>query len=253
MRLTRQTLLTICIVTTGFFSCSRKTTPPSLLTYTPAPIFSIPDSIFKEARLEFALHEVKPARFYEPEMEIRDSFSYLEKHMVGVADKELFTRRPELVVDLGNIKEGTFHFPLPGARVLSRFGSRNGRQHCGIDLKINQRDTVRAAFDGIVRMAGWSRGYGNVIVVRHYNGLETVYAHNTRHFVHSGDRIKAGTPISITGETGRATTDHLHFEVRVNGMPMNPQLLIDFESQTLLDQRLVFSLDEKGKIKIETI
>ena len=156
-------------------------------------------------------------------------------------------------MDLCNIEEGTFYFPLQGARVLSRFGPRNGRKHCGIDLKINQQDTVRAAFDGIVRMAAWGRGYGNVIVIRHYNGMETVYAHNTKHFVHSGDRIKAGTPISITGETGRATTDHLHFEVRVNGIPMDPQLLIDFESQTLLDQRLVFSLDEKGKIKIENI
>lgn len=253
MRLTQRALTAICIILTGLYSCSRKTTIPTQLAYTPAPIFTIPDSLFKEARIDFAIHDVKPAHFYEPALEIRDSFSNLEKHIVGIADEDLFARRPELVVDLANIEEGTFNFPLPGARVLSNFGRRNGRMHQGIDLKINRRDTVTAAFDGIVRMVGWSRGYGNVVVIRHYNGLETVYAHNSKHLVHSGDHIKAGTAISITGETGRATTDHLHFEVRVNGTPIDPKLLIDFDNQTLQHKCLVFSLDEKGKIKIETI
>ncbi len=253
MRLTQQALTIICNILTGFYSCSRKTTIPTHLTYTPVPIFTIPDSLFKEVCIDFAYHEIKPADFYKPVLEIRDSFTNLEKQFVGVAAENLFARHPELVVDLDNIEEGTFQFPLPGARVLSDFGRRNGRMHHGIDLKINRRDTVIAAFDGIVRMAGWSRGYGNVIVLRHYNGLETVYAHNTKHLVHCGEHIKAGTPISITGETGRATTDHLHFEVRVNTTPLDPKLLIDFDSQTLQPKCLVFSLDEKGKIKIENI
>lgn len=135
--------------------------------------------------------------------------------MVGYADDQFFVRQPELVLDLADLEEGAFVFPLPGGRVLSPYGRRNGRNHTGIDLKINRRDTVLAAFDGIVRMTGWSRGYGNVVVVRHYNGLETVYAHNSKHLVRSGDHVKAGTPVSITGETGRATTDHVHFEIRV--------------------------------------
>lgn len=253
MRFKQQALTIVCIITTGLFSCSRKNTIPSQVAYTPVPVFTIPDSLFKEARIDFALHEVKPAQFYEPALEIRDSFSYREKHFVGVCEEDLFARRPELVVNLEDIEEGTFNFPLSGARILSHFGRRNGRMHQGIDLKINRRDTVTAAFDGIVRMAGWSRGYGNVVVIRHYNGLETVYAHNTRHLVHSGDHVKAGTPVSITGETGRATTDHLHFEVRINATPIDPRLLIDFESQTLQQKRLVFSLDEQGKIKITTI
>ncbi|MDE7374503.1 MAG: M23 family metallopeptidase [Odoribacter sp.] len=253
MRFKQQVLKTVCIVTIGLCSCSQKITIPSQVAYTPVPVFNIPDSLFKEARIDFALHEVKPAHFYEPTLEIRDSFTYWEKHFVSASDEDLFARRPELVVNLEDIEEGTFNFPLSGARVLSHFGRRNGRMHQGIDLKINRRDTVTAAFDGIVRMAGWSRGYGNVIVIRHYNGVETLFANNTRHLVHSGDKVKAGTPVSITGETGRATTDHLHFEVRINATPIDPRLLINFESQTLQQKRLVFSLDKQGKIKITTI
>ena len=102
-------------------------------------------------------------------------------------------------------------------------------------------------------MSGWSRGYGNVIVIRHYNGLETVYAHNSKHLVHSGDRVTAGMPISLTGETGRATTDHVHFEIRVNGKPVDPALVINFENQALHHKCLVFSPDEKGKIRVESV
>lgn len=237
----------------GFLSCSRQTTIPTQLSYAPAPVFRIPDSLLKASEIDFAFYKAQPAQFYEPRLELRDSFTHLEKHLVGIADEELFARRPELIVDLENIADGAFTFPLAGARLLSAFGRRNGRMHTGMDLKINRRDTVVCAFDGIVRMAGWSRGYGNVVVVRHYNGLETVYAHNSKHLVHSGDHVTAGTPLCITGETGRATTDHVHFEIRVNGKPIDPTLIIDFNTQSLHHRCLVFSPDEKGKIKIETV
>ena len=158
-----------------------------------------------------------------------------------------------MVLDLKNIPEEAFVFPLPGARLLSPFGRRNGRMHTGMDLKINCQDTVVAAFDGVVRMANWSRGYGNVIVIRHYNGLETVYAHNSKHLVHSGDQITAGPPICLTGETGRATTDHVHFEIRVNGKPIYPTLLINFENQSLHRKCLVFTPEAQGNIRIEIV
>lgn len=252
MRINLRALAAISMVSVIFWSCSRQTTIPTQLSYTPLPVFNIPDSMLHEAHIDFAFYEIKPTQFYEPKLEIRDSFTALEKCMVGV-DADLFARRSELVLDLANISDGEFVFPLAGGRLLSPYGRRNGRMHTGMDLKINRRDTVVAAFDGIVRMAGWSRGYGNVIVVRHYNGLETVYAHNSKHFVHSGDRVSAGSPISITGETGRATTDHVHFEIRVNGKPIDPRLVIDFNTQTLHHQCLVFSPDTKGKIKVEIV
>jgi len=90
-----------------------------------------------------------------------------------------------------------------------------------------------SAFDGIVRLAKPYYAYGNVIVVRHYNGLETVYSHNSKNLVKPGDYVKAGQPIALTGRTGRATTEHLHFEVRVNGQHFNPNLVFDLQERKL--------------------
>lgn len=237
----------------GICSCARRATIPTQLSSVPTPVFSVSDSILSVSPIEYAYYKAEPVEFFEPALEVKDSFNRIEKTMVGYADEQFFAYRQELVVDLEAIEEGAFVFPLPGARVLSVYGRRNGRRHTGMDLKINRRDTVLSAFDGIVRMTGWSRGYGNVVVVRHYNGLETVYAHNSKHLVRSGDHVKAGTPLSITGETGRATTDHVHFEIRVNGDPIDPSLVIDFKNQTLLHKRLVFIPTEKGKIQIESV
>lgn len=253
MRLIQRALTAVCLLASGLYSCSRNSTIPTQLTYTPAPVFPISDSLLTQAKIDFAFYKTKPTDFFEPTIEIRDSFTHLEKHFVSAPDEHLFARRQELILDLEELPEGAFVFPLPGARLLSSFGQRNGRMHTGMDLKINRRDTVVASFDGIVRMSGWSRGYGNVVVVRHYNGLETVYAHNSKHLVRSGDKVTAGTPISITGETGRATTDHVHFEIRINGKPIDPTILINFETQTLKHKCLVFSPSGKGKIKIETV
>ena len=253
MRLNNRALVAVILSLAGFYSCSRQATIPTQLTYTPVPVFTIPDSLLVTSPIEYAFYKAEPVEFFEPKPEIRDSFNRIEKTMVGYADDQFFIRQPELVLDLADLEEGAFVFPLPGGRVLSPYGRRNGRNHTGMDLKINRRDTVLAAFDGIVRMTGWSRGYGNVVVVRHYNGLETVYAHNSKHLVRSGDHVKAGTPISITGETGRATTDHVHFEIRVNGKTIDPALVIDFNTQTLRHKRLVFTPTPKGKIQVEAV
>lgn len=253
MRLNKRALVVVFMSLTGIYSCSRQTTIPTQLTYTPAPIFTIPDSLLATSPIEYASYQAAPVQFFEPELQIRDSFNRIEKTMVGYADDQFFARRQELVLDLANLEKGAFVFPLEGARVLSPYGRRNGRNHTGMDLKINRRDTVVSAFDGIVRMTGWSHGYGNVVVVRHYNGLETVYAHNSKHLVRSGDHVKAGTPICITGETGRASTDHVHFEIRVNGKTIDPALVIDFNAQALLQKCLVFTPAEKGKIQVEAV
>ena len=253
MRLHNRALVAVILSLAGFYSCSRQATIPTQLTYTPVPVFTIPDSLLATSPIEYAFYKAEPVEFFEPKPEVRDSFNRIEKTMVGYADDQFFVRQPELVLDLADLEEGAFVFPLPGGRVLSPYGRRNGRNHTGMDLKINRRDTVLSAFDGIVRMTGWSRGYGNVVVVRHYNGLETVYAHNSKHLVRSGDHVKAGTPVSITGETGRATTDHVHFEIRINGKTIDPALVIDFNNQTLLHNRLVFTPTPKGKIQVEAV
>lgn len=253
MRNDIQTLIAICFFLAGIYSCSSSAKIAAQANeYTRSPL-SIPDSLFHQACIDDNFYSIRPAEFYTPPLQIKDSFTNIEKCMVGLKDETLFKGRPEIILNFEKTPNNSYSFPLPGARVLSVYGKRNGRPHTGIDLKINRRDTIISTFDGIVRMVGWARGYGNVIVIRHYNGLETVYAHNSKHLVKSGDKVNAGTPIAITGATGRATTDHLHYEIRINGSPINPNIIIDFTTQQIRNQRIVFTPGRKGKINIETV
>lgn len=126
-----------------------------------------------------------------------------------------------------------WHYPLPGAKVISDYGRRDGRQHSGIDLKTKANDKIRAAFDGEVVFAGQMSGYGNLVRIQHANGLETYYAHNSKNLVKKGDRVKAGKVIALTGRTGRATTEHLHFETRVKGKHVNPNRYFDHNERII--------------------
>lgn len=125
-----------------------------------------------------------------------------------------------------------FVMPLEGTmRVTSNYGyrARYRREHKGIDLALRTGDDVRAAFDGKVRIRGYERGgYGNYIVIRHPNGLETVYGHMSRCIAQEGQIVKAGEVIGKGGSTGRSTGPHLHFETRFLGIDINPALIIDF-------------------------
>lgn len=138
-------------------------------------------------------------------------------------------------VDVPNtydIKLDGFVMPLERRQVTSNYGyrARFGRMHYGIDLALNVGDTVRAAYSGKVRVADYEgRGYGHYLVIRHPNGLETVYGHLHRRIVAEGTIVKAGDPIGLGGNTGRSTGPHLHFEARFMGIALNPAELFDFQ------------------------
>lgn len=123
--------------------------------------------------------------------------------------------------------------------VTSRFGPRRKRFHYGTDLNLDDGDSVVVCFDGMVRYVGNSGGYGKVVVVRHFNGLETVYAHLSRIKVESGNMINAGEVIGLGGRTGRSRGSHLHFEVRFRGVALNPEDIIDFQNFRLRSDTLV--------------
>ena len=163
-----------------------------------------------------------------PRKVISTNFTSREINHIGVGDVARFKDSDTEIIDLSLIQEGDFAFPLPGAKVISPYGGRR-RHHSGYDIKTCPNDTIVAAFDGVVRFSKPYSAYGNVIVIRHYNGLETVYSHNSKNFVKPGDVVKAGTPIGLTGRTGRATTAHLHFEVRFNGVHFNPNFVVKKE------------------------
>lgn len=125
--------------------------------------------------------------------------------------------------------------------VTSKFGPRRRRMHKGIDLKVQVGDTIRAAFDGKVRVKYYERrGYGYYLIVRHTNGLETVYGHLSKFLVDTNQIVKAGDPIALGGNTGRSTGSHLHFEARFLGQAINPAEIFDFENYVAHKDEFVF-------------
>lgn len=142
--------------------------------------------------------------------------------------------------DTVKIDMSSFFTPVQ-SYVTSNFGFRRWRHHYGIDLKVHRGDSVYNAFDGVVRITKRARDYGYYVLVRHFNGLETLYAHLNKITVNPGDTLKAGVPVGLGGNTGRSTGYHLHFEVRYLGNPINPNDIIDFQSFTLKNQILVLN------------
>ena len=132
--------------------------------------------------------------------------------------------------------------PTPSRVVTSNFGSRWGRQHKGLDIKVYIGDTIRAAFSGKVRVVRYEgRGYGNYIVIRHPNGLETIYGHLSKQLVTENQNVRVGEPIGLGGNTGRSTGSHLHFETRLCGVALNPALFFDFRNQDVVADQYVFN------------
>ncbi len=119
-------------------------------------------------------------------------------------------------------------YPLPGAKVISPYKNNSGsHRHTGVDLKTKANDPIYAVGDGVVTMSKNYSGYGKCIIIKHADGTETLYAHNSKNYVKEGEKVKSGQKIALTGRTGRATTEHLHFEVRKNGKPVNPMPLLE--------------------------
>lgn len=144
-----------------------------------------------------------------------------------------------VVIALFNPGDSPFIMPVKG-QILSKFGPRHRRMHTGTDIRLNSGDTVRCAFDGRVRLAKKFSGYGNLVLVRHSNGLETIYAHLKAIKVKVNDTIKAGDLIGLGGRTGRATCNHLHFETRLFGEPFDSFKYIDVNTFALKSDKIYY-------------
>lgn len=152
-----------------------------------------------------------------------------------------YAHRATQLPDSFNINLRKFCMPTTSKVVTSNFGRRWGRMHKGIDVKVYIGDTIRAAFDGKVRIVRYeARGYGNYVVIRHNNGLETIYGHMSKHLVNENMNVKAGDPIGLGGNTGRSTGSHLHFETRLCGVALNPALMFDFKNQDVTGDSYMF-------------
>ena len=153
----------------------------------------------------------------------------------------IYAHRATELPDTFSIDLRGFCMPTTNRVVTSNFGPRWGRQHKGIDVKVYIGDTIRAAFDGKVRMVRYeARGYGKYVVIRHGNGLETIYGHMSKHLVAEDEIVEAGQPIGLGGNTGRSTGSHLHFETRLCGVALNPALMFDFKNQDVVGDYYMF-------------
>lgn len=142
-----------------------------------------------------------------------------------------------------------FQVPSTG-KVISKFGPRGQRMHTGTDIKMNNGDTIFASYDGVVAKAHYYYGYGNLVVIDHGFNLETSYGHLSAFLVRHGDKVKTGDPVGLAGRTGRATTSHLHFEIRENDKPYNPELVFDFEKNSIRDE--VHKTEQLAQLHKET-
>ena len=146
-----------------------------------------------------------------------------------------------IIPDTYTIDLTGFHMPTPSTKITSPFGPRWRRMHNGLDLKVNIGDTIVAAFDGKVRIVKYERrGYGKYVVIRHDNGLETIYGHLSKQLVEENQLVKAGEPIGLGGNTGRSTGSHLHFETRFLGIAINPIYMFDFPKQDIVADTYTF-------------
>ena len=153
-----------------------------------------------------------------------------------------------IIPDTYTIDLTGFHMPTPSTKITSPFGPRWRRMHNGLDLKVNIGDTIVAAFDGKVRIVKYERrGYGKYVVIRHDNGLETVYGHLSKQLVEENQLVKAGEVIGLGGNTGRSTGSHLHFETRFLGIAINPIYMFDFPKQDIVADTYTFRRTQGSK------
>lgn len=137
-----------------------------------------------------------------------------------------------VLIALSDSVHGKYVHPFDG-NPTSHFGFRKYRYHLGVDINLETGDSVKTCFDGKVRIAQWSKTYGNLVVVRHANGIETYYAHLSKLNVKVGQDVTAGDVIGLGGNTGHSHGSHLHFETRFRGQPFDPNMIIDFDRKCL--------------------
>jgi hypothetical protein len=166
--------------------------------------------------------------------------------------KKDFSNMPDSVeLELTTDYSSDFVMPFNGL-LTSKFGYRWGRGHYGVDIDLETGDSVMAAFDGMVRIAKYNNGYGNVVIIRHSNGLETVYGHMSKLLVEAGTEITAGSIIGLGGNTGHSFGSHLHFECRYLGKALNPEDIVDFSSKELKSDLLVLYKKDLIEAKISS-
>ncbi|MFZ4400046.1 MAG: peptidoglycan DD-metalloendopeptidase family protein [Bacteroidales bacterium] len=165
-------------------------------------------------------------------------YSSFDNEIIHYPKVDFSKKTDTTVIFLTDASKNSFYVNPNNGEITSRFGLRHRRYHYGTDINLETGDSVVSAFDGRVRITKLSRSYGYVIVLRHLNGLETLYAHLSQINVVNDQLVKAGELIGLGGNTGHSRGSHLHFEIRYLGAPINPEDIINFEQRKLISNKL---------------
>ncbi|MGB7566748.1 MAG: peptidoglycan DD-metalloendopeptidase family protein [Chitinivibrionales bacterium] len=223
-------LICACLFTQGFPLC------PGDSLFRNAPQSAIAGAEAQEDDFQKGINNL----FDDEEFDIDTSSWNNTKINAGHFDSETWPDTARIVLVDSALKRYYVH-PFKNC-VTSNFGQRKWLWHYGVDIRLSRGDTVRAAFDGIVRVTEFDRhGYGKAVVIRHASGLETIYGHLSRQLVALNQKVRAGDVVGFGGNTGRSTGSHLHFEMRFYGEPFDPNLIIDFDKYALKSDTLVLS------------
>ncbi|MCX7728749.1 MAG: peptidoglycan DD-metalloendopeptidase family protein [Bacteroidia bacterium] len=204
----------------------------------------LPVDTTKKSILKDNVQNLSSSSYLEEETEednnvISELYGDFDNHVVHQYKyKDVFQTHDSLVI---NLDKQNFSIPFEG-KINSHYGWRRYRPHYGTDIDLNKGDSVKCVFDGVVRYANKRvKGYGQVIIVRHFNGLETVYGHLSKILVNPNDTVKAGSCIGLGGSSGRSTGPHLHFEIRCLGLPINSEDIINYENKCLKSTQFVLT------------
>lgn len=226
--------LLLCVSGSGVWAQKKKTYAPPKIEDLPRHPIDTVQSGDKETKI--ILYSNNTWSYYRPEM-TRSAENLYNEHWVT---ETVFAYRGIELSDLPSKVElkmvensSDFHAPIVG-KVISPYGPRRGRNHNGVDIPLSMHEPIYATFDGKIRYAKYNTGgFGNLVIIRHANGLETWSAHLSRTNVQSGDMVKAGQIIGFGGSTGRSRGPHLHFEIRYCDQTFDPEFILDFESGNL--------------------
>lgn len=237
----------------------------SIKTMTRMEVALLLDSLFEEGNQNYALINQINLFILDHDFDTPYEYAYTNKEFNYPADNfygswnvskphpysiKLWQADSAVKLLLESEKLGEYKSPVDKIVITSHYGYRWERSHRGIDLDLQVWDTVRTAFKGKVRYVGYYGGYGRVIVVRHYNGLETLYAHLHRYKVKVGDEVNAGQLIGLGGSSGQSTGSHLHFECRFKGVAINPEHLIRFKEKKLIDPEVTLLKNKWGYVAV---
>jgi murein DD-endopeptidase MepM/ murein hydrolase activator NlpD len=251
------TLLLHCSIFAGNDPSRKNDSPASYKIITKTRLVHLIDSVFDLKRPKTS--DIELLNYYSSILKNSNSdtvrisdFSLKDLSFYSQKDEQLLfppAKTNEMPSSLDLIAENSFlgyySNPINGV-VTSNYGLRDGKLHKGIDIDLNRGDKVKAAFSGKVRFAKKQGGYGNVVILMHLNGLETVYAHLSRIKVKEGDIVHSGQTIGLGGNTGHSRGTHLHFEVRYKGHALNPGSIISFTEQKLYYHTLTIKNSRYG-------